>query len=73
MIIYGGTFVGYFVFLFITDNYGRKFAMVIGWAVTFVGILILCLSSSMGIACIGLFFAGSGCDACLRITMAMLT
>ena len=73
MIVYVGTFVGYFIFLFITDNYGRKFALVLGWTVTFIGIVILCLSNSIQLACFGLFLAGGGCDSCIRITMATIS
>lgn len=61
MTLYIGNFLGYFVFLFITDNYGRKIALCITWATTMFGIFLLVISQSMALAMVGLFFAGSGC------------
>ena len=61
MILYIGTFFGYLSFLYVTDNYGRKFSAVLTWSITTVGIFILCISQNIEMACIGLFFAGAGC------------
>ena len=47
MVLYAGTFFGYIGVLFITDNYGRKFSIVIAWGLTLFGIIIL--SASMNI------------------------
>lgn len=59
--LYVGVFMGYLVFLFFADNYGRKASLVLSWAVTTCGIAILSLSWSMGMANVGLFLAGAGC------------
>ena len=61
MVLYIGTFAGYIIFLFFTDNFGRKFALVMTWSVTMIGIFLLCIAPNMSIANIGLFFAGMGC------------
>jgi MFS family permease len=54
-------FLGYLFFLFFTDNYGRKFSIVMTWGSCCAGILLLVLSQNIYMAAIGLFFAGSGC------------
>ena len=61
MSLYVGTFIGYLSFLFVTDNYGRKFSAILTWGITTGGIFLLCIAQSMAMACIGLFFAGAGC------------
>lgn len=61
MILYIGTFCGYMVFLFITDNYGRKASVVVAWSVTTLGVILLVAAQDMPMACVGLFLAGAGC------------
>ena len=64
--------MGYIVFLYFTDNYGRKMSIVMTWTVTTVGITILCSSVHISMAVIGLFLAGAGCESAIRISMAVL-
>ena len=71
MVLYIGTFSGYMIFLFITDNFGRKISIVAAWGVTTFGVLLLCVAQNMTTACVGLFFAGAGCESCIRISMAI--
>ena len=61
------------VFLFITDNYGRKTSVVVAWAVTTFGVLLLVAAQDMGMACVGLFLAGAGCESSIRISMAIFS
>ena len=72
MILYVGTFAGYLIFLFFTDNFGRKFSLVMTWSVTMFGISLLCLAPNITVANIGLFLAGMGCESAIRINMAIL-
>lgn len=41
MTLYIGTFFGYIGVLFITDNFGRKYSLIISWGLTILGIAIL--------------------------------
>ena len=72
MSLYVGAFIGYVTFLFITDNFGRKYSLLLTWSVTMIGVFILCAAPNMIIATLGLFLAGTGCESALRINMAVL-
>ena len=47
MVEYVGIFMGYIVFLYFTDNYGRKMSIIMTWTVTTIGVGILCASVSI--------------------------
>ena len=64
--------MGYIVFLYFTDNYGRKMSIVMTWTVTTVGVALLACSVHISMAVVGLFLAGAGCESAIRITMAVL-
>jgi MFS family permease len=72
MVLYAGTFFGYILIPFATDNYGRKFSMVASWSLTLLGIFILSISVNILMASIGLFLAGFGCESGIRTTMTIL-
>ena len=55
-----GIFFGYIVILFFTDNYGRKFSVIMAWGVTIIGQIILCSAVNLPMAIVGLFFSGAG-------------
>lgn len=69
--MYIGTFTGYLIFLFITDNFGRKVSVVAAWSVTTFGVFLVCIAQNMPMACVGLFLAGAGCESSIRISMAI--
>ena len=71
MMEYVGIFMGYLVFLYFTDNYGRKMSLLLTWTVTTIGIGLLCASVNLYMAVAGLFLAGAGCESAIRITMAV--
>ena len=73
MMLYLGTLCGYPIFLSITDNYGRKKAIVMAWATTTIGLALLCAAFNIIMATIGLFFAGMGCESCIRISMSIFS
>lgn len=72
-VMYAGVFVGYMVFLFFADNFGRRVSMLLSWGVTVVGLFILSISWSMSMVSTGLFLAGAGCESSIRIGMAILS
>lgn len=61
--------MGYLVFSFVSDNYGRKKTMVIGWAVAILGYSLIVFASSIYIAVIGVVVSGFGADACTSMTI----
>lgn len=61
MSLFIGIFVGFIVFSYFSDNFGRRKAMILTWITALTGILLICYSRSLIIASIGLFLAGSGC------------
>ena len=61
MALYIGAFLGYSVFLFITDNYGRKTSALVAWGVTTLGVILLSFAQTMWMASVGLVLAGAGC------------
>ena len=72
MALYIGAFLGYSVFLFITDNFGRKTSAVVAWAVTTLGVFLLSVAPSMWVANGGLVLAGAGCESSLRISLTIV-
>ena len=59
-VLFVGIFFGYLVFMYFTDNYGRKFGVVLAWTVAVIGLAILSASVSIWMAVGGLFLAGAG-------------
>jgi hypothetical protein len=55
MVFFIGNLFGYIGVLFTTDNYGRKFSMIISWSLTLFGAFLLALSFNIWTACVGLF------------------
>ncbi len=72
MTLYIGGLFGYVGLIAFTDNYGRKFSMVLAWALVVLGTIILSSSVDIWMAVIGLFLAGLGCDSFLRISMTLI-
>jgi hypothetical protein len=60
MTVYIGIFFGYLFVFYFTDNFGRKFSMVLAWAFAVFGIVVLCSAFNIWVAIVGLFFAGLG-------------
>jgi len=60
MTVYIGVFFGYLFVFYFTDNFGRKYSMVMAWGIAVFGIAILSASINIWMAVVGLFFAGLG-------------
>lgn len=72
MTLFVGIFFGYIVFTYFSDNFGRRVAMILTWVTANVGILIVCASYGIEMACIGLFLAGAGCESNIRVNLAII-
>ena len=55
-----GIFFGYMFVFYFTDNFGRKYSMVLAWSITVVGLAILSAALNIWMACVGLFLTGVG-------------
>ena len=72
MTLFIGIFFGYMFVFYFTDNFGRKFSMVLAWSITVLGIAVLSGAVNITMACAGLFLAGFGSETCIRITMTVI-
>lgn len=64
---YWGSFVGFVVFPFIADNFGRKRAEGISWVIAVVGAIILACAWNIVVAGIGLFLCGLGTNSAINL------
>ena len=55
-----GAIIGCFIFMFLSDNIGRKFSLVLANMFMFLGAVIMSCSNSIEMACFGLVLAGTG-------------
>jgi MFS family permease len=65
--IYVGALVGYILFSFYSDNYGRRTAMLIGFAFATIGAIIMACSPNLPTVALGLFLLGAGADASINM------
>ena len=69
---YFGAFIGYLVFSFFSDNYGRRKTLVVSSAIATVGCWIFLFSQNLVMVAIGLFMIGSGSDAAVNMCFNFL-
>jgi MFS family permease len=72
MLLFGGIFLGYLVFMHYSDNIGRRFGMILTSLTTTLGFLLISLSGDIWQACLGLLLAGAGCESNMRINLSIL-
>jgi len=61
MVLFGGIFIGYMVFMYFSDNMGRRFGMLITSLTSTIGFVLISLGQNMGVISVGLFLVGAGC------------
>jgi MFS family permease len=61
--------MGYLVFSFVSDNYGRKKTMVIGWSIAILGYSLIVFAQNIYMAIFGVIVSGFGGDACTPMTI----
>ena len=47
-VVYVGSLIGFFIFSFVADNYGRKIGLGISWFMAFLGALMIGVPGSRG-------------------------
>ena len=67
-----GALVGYIIFSFYSDNYGRRITMLIAWGIATVGSLIILFSQNLVMVSIGMFMLGAGADASINMCFNFL-
>ena len=71
-IFYFGSLVGFFFIPSVADNFGRKIAMLISWAIYGIGVLIIGISFHPALVGIGEFLAGFGCNPAITLCYSFL-
>ena len=64
---YIGSLLGFFLFSWIADNYGRKIALGLSWLFASLGALLLALSWDFYSAMFGFFLAGFGVNPAITV------
>ena len=72
MTLFLGVFMGYIVFMHFSDNFGRRFGLILTWSTAVAGFVLISLSRNIFIASVGLLLAGAGCESNMRISIAIL-
>jgi MFS family permease len=70
--LYFGALVGYILFSFYSDNYGRRIAMLIAFGIATLGAIIMSVSMSLPLVAVGLFLLGAGADASINMCFNFL-
>lgn len=65
--VYVGSALGLIVFSFFSDNYGRKFSLLVTWTVGVIGALMLVLAQNIAMGIIGMFLLGAGPSSTLNM------
>lgn len=70
--VYVGALVGYIVFSFYSDNFGRRLTMLIAWGLATAGSLLVLFSVGLVMVSIGMFMLGAGADASINMCFNFL-
>ena len=72
MMLFLGVLMGYLVFMYFSDNIGRRFGMLLTWSTVVIGLLMMSISTNILTAAFGVFLAGAGCESNLRINLSII-
>lgn len=70
--LYFGSLVGFFIFPFLADNWGRKITTRISWIFFIVGLLVIGIGDSPNMIGLGQFFAGFGCNPAITLSYSFI-
>jgi MFS family permease len=68
---YAGSLLGFFIFSFIADNYGRRPGLGLSWFAATVGALVLASSRSFEMVGVGIFMLGFGVNPAITIQYSL--
>ena len=67
--VYVGSLIGFLVFSYLSDNYGRKFSLLISLGVCVLGNILVSSSFDILMTSFGLFLSGGGANASCNISL----
>lgn len=70
--MYLGSFLGFFIFPYIADRYGRKIALVISWIITSIGTILMACSINYTMLVLSIFITGFGIMPAITIHYSFL-
>jgi len=70
--VYLGALVGYLLFSFYSDNFGRRITIMIAYGIATIGTLIVLFSVGLVTVSIGMFLLGAGADASINMCFNFL-
>jgi OCT family organic cation transporter-like MFS transporter 4/5 len=70
--VYAGSFVGFFIFPHIADNYGRKIAIFGAWISATIGVLLAAISFDVIMTGFGWFFIGFGANPAITLSYSFI-
>ena len=70
---YLGSFLGFIIFSYISDNYGRRRSLLIALTTEVIGTITVAASQNLAMASIGLILGGGGANASIGMTFYFLT
>ena len=70
--VYIGSLIGFFIISFISDNWGRRPAIRLAWAIFGVGVLCLCFCNSPFLVGMGFLLSGVGCNPAITLGYSFL-
>jgi OCT family organic cation transporter-like MFS transporter 4/5 len=71
-LVYIGSLIGFFLFPYLADNWGRKKAMHISWACCTLGVVLLATASEVSMVAIGQFLAGFGGNPAITLDYSFI-
>lgn len=70
--VYVGALIGYLLFSFYADNFGRRITMILAWGIATIGTLVLLFSQNLIMVAVGFFMLGAGADAAVNMCFNFL-
>lgn len=70
--LFVGSLIGFFVFPYVADNWGRKLGIKISWAMCTIGIAFISFADGSGMIGLGFFLAGFGSNPAITLCLTFI-
>jgi MFS family permease len=71
-LVYIGSLIGFFLFPYVADNWGRKKAMHAAWGCCSLGVVLMATASEVSMVAIGQFLAGFGGNPAITLDYSFI-